>query len=270
MEDLRIDKVADVALVRSPYAHARIRSIDIEAARKMPGVVAVITASDLVGVGGVPVGGNLKVPEHLPLAKGTVKFVGDPVVAVIAESVALAQDARDAVVVDYEQLPVVVDPLEALDPDSPIVHDEFDSNVTLSAEFSTDGFDEVFDAAEHHLAVHVGHGRVAAIPIETAEESAFTTPSRQYTLWLSTQAAWIERTDLATALGVPEEHVRVITPDVGGAFGAKMTAYREDILLLALARIVGRPVRWIATRCEDLFPRCMDERYYGRRSCFRL
>ena len=253
LEDLRIDNVADVSLVRSPYAHARIRSIDIEAARKMPGVVAVITASDLVGVGGVPVGGNLKVPEHLPLAKGTVKFVGDPVVAVIAESMALAQDARDAVVVDYEQLPVVVDPMEALDSDSPIVHDEFDSNVTLSAEFSTEGFDEAFNAAEHHLAVHVGHARVAAIPIENRGGiGLYDSESGQYTLWLSTQAAWIERGDLATALGVPEEQVRVITPDVGGAFGAKMTAYREDILLLALARIVGRPVRWIATRSEDL------------------
>ncbi len=253
LEDLRIDQVADVALVRSPHAHARIRSIDVEAAKNMPGVVAVITADDLTGVGGVPVGGNLKIPEHLPLARGTVKFVGDPVVAVIAENSYLAMDARDAVVVDYEPLPAVVDPIAALDPDSPRVHDEFDSNVTLSAEFSTDGFDDAFDAAEHHLGVHVGHARVAAIPIENRGGiGQFDPDSGRYTLWLSTQAAWIERTDLAKALGVEEEQVRVITPDVGGAFGAKMTAYREDILLLALARIVSRPVRWIATRAEDL------------------
>ena len=113
--------------------------------------------------------------------------------------------------------------------------------------------DAEFAAADHRLAVHVGHGRVAALPIETRGGiAAYDAENGKYTLWLSTQAAWIERTDLAKALGIPEEDLHVITPDVGGAFGGKMTAYRETILLLALARIVGRPVRWIATRTEDL------------------
>lgn len=253
LEDLRIDGVADVALVRSPHAHARIRAIDVQAARRMPGVVAVVTAADLGDVGGVPVSGNLNIPEHPPLARGIVKFVGDPVVAVVAEDRYLAEDAREAVVVEYEPLPAVVDPSAALDPDSPRVHEEFDTNVALSAEHDTGGVDAAFAVAAHRLAVHVGHARVAAIPIENRGGiGAFDPATGQYTLWLSTQAAWLERADLAKALKVPEDQIRVITPDVGGAFGAKMTAYREDILLLALARLVGRPVRWIATRAEDL------------------
>ena len=253
LEDLRIPGMADVALVRSPHAHATIRAMRLDAARAAPGVIAVVTGEDLRDVGDVPVGGNLKIPEHPPLTRGTVKFVGDPVVAVIAESRMLAEDAAGLVEIDYDPLPAVVDPRAALADDAPRVHAQFDSNVVFSAEMDTGGVDEAFAAAEHRLAVHVGHARVAALPMETRGGiGAFDAESGQYTLWLGTQAAWIERTDLAKALGVPEEQVRVITPDVGGAFGGKMTAYREDILLLALARIVDRPVRWVATRNEDL------------------
>ncbi|HUZ00585.1 MAG TPA: molybdopterin cofactor-binding domain-containing protein, partial [Thermomicrobiaceae bacterium] len=231
LEDLRIPGMADVALVRSPHAHATIRAMRLEAARAAPGVIAVVTGEDLRDVGDVPVGGNLKIPEHPPLTRGTVKFVGDPVVAVIAETRVLAEDAAGLVEVDYDPLPAVVDPREALADDAPRVHAQFDSNVVFSAEMDTGGVDEAFAAAEHRLAVHVGHARVAALPMETRGGiGAFDAESGQYTLWLGTQAAWIERTDLAKALGVPEEQVRVITPDVGGAFGGKMTAYREDIL----------------------------------------
>lgn len=253
LEDLRIPNMADVVLVRSIEPHARITAIDATAARAMPGVIAVITAADLHGVGGVPVGGNLKIPEHPPLAGEIVRFVGDPVAAVVAENRYLAQDAADAVVVDYDPLPAVSDARQALADDAPLVHPEFSTNVTLQAQFETGEVEAEFAAADHRLAVRVGHGRVAALPIETRGGiAAYDAETGQYTLWLSTQAAWLERTDLAQAIGVPEESLRVITPDVGGAFGGKMTPYRESILVLALARIVGRPVRYIATRSEDL------------------
>ncbi|HEU0113059.1 MAG TPA: xanthine dehydrogenase family protein molybdopterin-binding subunit, partial [Thermomicrobiales bacterium] len=253
LEDLRIPDMVDVALVRSIYPHARIRSIDADAARTMPGVLAVLTAADLPDLGSVPVGGDLKIPPHPPLASDRVRFVGDPLVAIVAETRMQAEDALDAIAVDYEPLPPVVDARAAIAPGAPLVHEEFGTNVSLTSEFTTGDVDAAFAAAEHRLAVHVGHSRVAALPLEPRGGIGLYDPdSGQYTLWLSTQAAWTERTDLAQALAVPEEQIRVITPDVGGAFGAKMTAYREDILLLALARLVGRPVRWLATRSEDL------------------
>jgi aerobic carbon-monoxide dehydrogenase large subunit len=253
LEDLRIPEMVDVALVRSIEPHARITSIDASAALAMPGVIAVITGDDLKDIGSVPVGGNLKIPAHPPLARDIVRFVGDPIAAVVADSRYSAQDAADAVVVTYESLPSVSEARQALAEDSPLVHEEFGSNITLEAKFEAGDVEAEFAAADHRLAVHVGHGRVAAMPMETRGGiGAYDAESDQYTLWLSTQSAWLERTDAAQALGVPEESIRVITPDVGGAFGGKMTLYRETVLLLALARIVGRPVRYLATRSEDL------------------
>ena len=253
LEDLRLPEMVDVALVRSIEPHARITSIDASAALAMPGVIAVITGDDLKDIGSVPVGGNLKIPSHPPLARDIVRFVGDPIAAVVADSRYRAQDAADAVVVTYESLPAVSDARQALAEDAPLVHEEFDNNITLEAKFEAGDADAEFAAADHRLAVHVGHGRVAAMPMETRGGiGAYDAESDQYTLWLSTQSAWLERTDAAQALGVPEENIRVITPDVGGAFGGKMTLYRETVLLLALARIVGRPVRYLATRSEDL------------------
>lgn len=253
LEDLRISGCVDLVLLRSPFAHARIQSIDTSAAEALPGVLAVLTARQLEGVGGVPVGGNLKVPAGPVLADEVVKFVGDPIVAVVAESRAIGQDALDLITVTFEELEAVTEPLQALQDDAPRVHAEFDDNVVMRSLRETDNVDAEFAAAQHRQPVHVGHARVAALPMENRGGiGLYDADDDAYTLYLSTQAAWLERTDLAVALGVPEERIRVITPDVGGAFGAKMTAYREDILLLAAARLVGRPVRWIATRAEDL------------------
>jgi carbon-monoxide dehydrogenase large subunit len=253
LEDLRIPDMVDIALVRSIEPHARITSLDTSAALAMPGVIAVITGEDLKDVGSVPVGGNLKIPPHLPLARDIVRFVGDPIAAVVADSRYRAQDAADAVVVSYESLPAVSEARQALAEDAPLVYPEFGSNVTLEAKHEAGDVEAEFAAAAHRLAVHVGHGRVAAMPMEPRGGiGVYDAESDQYTLWLSTQAAWLERTDAAQALGVPEESIRVITPDVGGAFGGKMTLYRETVLLLALARIIGRPVRYIVTRSEDL------------------
>lgn len=253
LEDLAIDNLADVALVRSPYAHAKILSIDTTAARAMPGVIAVILAEDLAEVGNIPVRGDLKVPPSPPLARAIVKFVGDPVVAIVAEDRNKARDAVDAIVIDFEPLSVVIDPFEAIKPGAALVHDEFESNIVMSSSMETEHIDAAFDAADQRIPVRMGHGRVAAMPIEPRGGIGIhDEETDQYTLYLSTQAAWIERTDVAQALGLPEEQIRVITPDVGGAFGAKMTTYRETVLLLAVAKIIRRPVRWIATRMEDL------------------
>jgi carbon-monoxide dehydrogenase large subunit len=263
LEDLRVPDMVDVALVRSIEPHARIASIETSAALAMPGVIAIITGDDLKDVGSVPVGGNVKVPAHPPLARDTVRFVGDPVVAVVAESRYRAQDAADAVVVTYESRPAVSEARQAMADGAPLVHEEFGSNITLEARYEAGDVEAEFAAAEHRLAVHVGHGRVAALPMEPRGGiGTYDEQTDQYTLWLSTQAAWLERADAAQALGVPEENIRVITPDVGGAFGGKMTLYRETVLLLALARIIGRPVRYIVTRSEDLL-----SSMHGREAC---
>lgn len=253
LEDLAIDGMLDIAFVRSPYAHARIIAISTEDALSVPGVVAVMTGADLADIGGVPVGGNIKIPEHPALAREVAKYVGDAVAVVVAVDRATALDAAELVSVDYEPLPAVVDIVEALSPDSPRVHAEFDDNVVMRASKEVGDVDAELAAADHRLRVHVGHGRVAGLPIETRGGIAIHDPdSGQFTIWLSTQAAWLERGDLSKALGVTDDEVRVVTPDVGGAFGAKMTLYRESIVIAALARALGRPVRWIATRMEDL------------------
>jgi carbon-monoxide dehydrogenase large subunit len=252
IEDLNIPNMADVVLVRSIHAHARILSIETEAAKSMPGVIVVITAGDLAGIGSVPVSGDLKIPPHPPLASDIVRFVGDPIAAIVAENRGLAIDALDRVVVEYEPLRAVVDAVEAA-MDAIVVHEEFGTNIASNAKIEMGDVDSAFAAADRHLTIHAGHGRVAAVPIETRGGIAsFEASTGQFTLWLSTQAAWTERSDLAAALHIPDERIRVITPDVGGAFGAKMTVYRESILLLALARLTGRPVRWTASRSEDL------------------
>jgi carbon-monoxide dehydrogenase large subunit len=252
IEDFRIPDLADVVLVRSIHAHARIVSIASDAARAMPGVIAVVTAADLTGVGGVPVTGDLKIPPHPPLSHEIVRFVGDPIVAIVAENRALAADALERVVIDYEPLPAVVNAADAAN-DLILVHAELGTNIALTAKIESGDVDAELAAADHRLPIHAGHGRIAALPIETRGGIASYDPlAEQFTLWLSTQAAWGERADLAVALGVGEERIRVITPDVGGAFGAKMTVYRETILLLALAKLVGRPVRYLASRSEDL------------------
>ncbi|MGH9174449.1 MAG: xanthine dehydrogenase family protein molybdopterin-binding subunit, partial [Vicinamibacterales bacterium] len=253
LEDLSFDGMVDLAFVRSPYAHARITSIDVEATRAMPGVLAVVTSADLADIGGVPVGGNIKIPEHPGLARDVVKYVGDAVVAVVAVDRATAQDAAEQVLVEYEPLPAVVDVFDALKADAPRVHSEFEDNIITTVSKDVGDLDSEFAAAEHRLTVHVGHGRVAGLPIETRGAVAlYEADTDQFTIWLSTQAAWLERGDIAKALGMTDENVRVVTPDVGGAFGAKMTLYRETIVIAALARIVERPVRWVATRMEDL------------------
>lgn len=267
LEDIKLEGLADVALLRSSYAHARIVEIDTTAAEQLPGVIAVLTAADLDGFGSVPVADNMgsrvpaaagatvtmRVPPQPPLADGVVRYAGEPVAAVVAENRYIAQDAVNQIVVQMDPLPAVADAARAREPGAPVVHEAFPDNVAYHAAIDVGDADGAFATAAHRLRLRVAHSRVAAVPIEPRGGIAqFDPTTESYTVWLSTQAAWTARADLAAALGISPEQIRVITPDVGGAFGAKMTIYREDVLLLALARLTGRPVRWIATRTEDL------------------
>jgi carbon-monoxide dehydrogenase large subunit len=255
IEDLTREGMAHVVLVRSPYAHARVSDIDVTAARAQPGVIAVVTADDLPQFSSIPAGlpGNRPVPEHPILAPGVVRFAGEPVVAVVAERFDLAQDAAAMVSVSYEQLPFVVDACAALESDAPIVHAALGTNEAFSVHRTAGDVAAAFARAHRLVPVRVQHARVAAIPIEPRGVLAWTDAATgQLIVCLGTQAAWLERTDLAKVLGMAEDELRVITPDVGGAFGAKMTAYREDAVVASLARHLDRPVRWMSTRLEDL------------------
>jgi len=255
LEDLARPRMAHVVLIRSPHAHARLTDVDLQAARGLPGIVAVVTADDLQSFGSIPAAlpGNRAVPEHPVLARDVVRFAGEPVVAVVAERLDQAQDAATAVTVSYEPLPFVVDGPAALGPNASLVHDALGTNEAFKVHRSVGDVESAFARADRIVRVSVRHARVAALPIEPRSVLAWDDANTgQLTVCLGTQAAWLERTDLAKVLGIAEDDLRVITPDVGGAFGAKMTAYREDAVVAALARRVDRPVRWLSTRVEDL------------------
>ncbi|MDQ3811080.1 MAG: xanthine dehydrogenase family protein molybdopterin-binding subunit [Chloroflexota bacterium] len=246
---------AHVCLVRSPYAHARITDLDLTSARAMPGVLVVVTADDLPPLASIPAAlpGGRPVPEHPALARGLVRFAGEPVVAVVAERPELAMDAATVVAIEYEPLPAVVDGPAALESTSPLVHEGLGTNEAFCVQRTSGDVDAAFRTADRVVDVRVKHARVAAIPIEPRGVLAWVDgETGRLTVNLGTQAAWLERTDLATVLGLAEDDLRIVTPDVGGAFGAKMTLYREDVIVAGLARQLGRPVRWMSTRVEDL------------------
>ncbi len=245
-----------MAFVRSPEAHARIVSIDAAAAEARDDVVAVFTGEDLgdlespLPMAWVPPGVEVRTPEHWPLARGEVKHVGDPVAVVLGEDRYSVVDAAEEVVVEYEPLPVVTDPEAALR-DEVLVHPSIGTNKVH--EWSLGGGDLEAGFAEADVIVErriVNH-RTSGAPIEPravlAEERA-----GHVTIWSTTQIPHFLRLFVALMLGVSEERVRAIAPEVGGGFGAKLQIYGEEILAVWAARRLGRPVKWVETRSEHM------------------
>ena len=257
VDNLALPGATHVVYVRSTVAHARIVAIDTDEARAMPGVLGVFTAADLAadGIGAVPIDMPL-LPADISrgaLASDTVRFVGELVAAVVAESRALAVDAAERVMVDYETLPVVVDAEEALT-SSTLLFPERGSNVvvTLPAQRAVD-----FSACEVVVERRILNRRIAPSPLEPrVAASRWEEPDengvRRLTHWQACQGAHPIRNQLAAFHGLPVEHIRVITPDVGGGFGAKAFFYPEDLLLPWLARRVDRPVRYTESRTESM------------------
>src|SRR5215471_5427725 len=255
VEDVQPNDVLHLAFARSPYASARIAGIDVAEARQAPGVVAVVTADDIPNVPDVP---SLplpfaKMPPFPPLARGRVAMFGTPVVAIVAESAAAAQDAVDLVQIDYEPQPAVSYAEAALAPDAPIVHPELGTNLCYTLKREGGDVETAFREADHVVNVRVDSPRVAPIPMEprcvVAEPG---TSSPKLTLWISSQAPHGARADLARVLDLEPQEVRVIAPDVGGGFGAKSGATPEYIMAGYLALKLGRSVKWVATRSEDI------------------
>ncbi len=256
LADLKIPGEAFVHFVRSPFASARIASLDLAAARALPGVVGVYSAEDLPDSGRLPVYPALAsaaAQAAPPLAREVVRYVGEPVIAVVAESPVVASDAADLARIAYEPRPAVVTIDAALAEGAPAVHEAVPGNLAATQSWEAGDVDDAFAAAEHVVELAIRNGRVAPLPLEPRGGVARYDPAtNEYTLWLSTQVPHRARSELVHALGIPESALRIVVPDVGGGFGAKVNAYPEDLALLLLARLVGRPVRWVSARREDL------------------
>ncbi|WP_337867490.1 xanthine dehydrogenase family protein molybdopterin-binding subunit [Meiothermus sp.] len=251
LADLPSENLLHLALVRSPYAHARLLSVDTTEALKCPGVVGVYTSSDLP---------ELYAPASAPrdahgiphplLAREQVRYAGEPVVAVLATAEALAHDAAQQVFVDYEPLPAYPEPLQA--EAAPAIHPQLPSNVAMTRRTVAGEVAEAFARAHTVVGGRLVQQRVAPSAMEPRGVLASWDGIREaLTVWSSTQMPHDLRSAVAEKLGLAENQVRVITPDVGGAFGAKINVYPEEILVAYLARRLGRSVRWVEGRGES-------------------
>ncbi|HLI12261.1 MAG TPA: xanthine dehydrogenase family protein molybdopterin-binding subunit [Alphaproteobacteria bacterium] len=250
------------AFLRADRAHAEIRAIDTAAARAASGIHAVLTGEDVAraGLRGLPCvmshadrGLRPFIAPHRPcLAQGRVRFVGEPVALIVADSLAAALDAAELVTVDYGELPAVVEPEQAAMAGAPAIWPEIPDNICFEWEVGdAAAVAEARRNAAHVVPLRVVNNRVVANPLEPRAVIATYDPARgDYNIRLGTQGMRIMRAQLATVLGVAEERVHVATADVGGAFGAKTPAYPEYGALLLAARQTGRPIKWVSTRAE--------------------
>jgi carbon-monoxide dehydrogenase large subunit len=252
--NLTLPGTVHMTVVRSPYAHARINGVDVEAARAAEGVVAAFSGAELAGdwQGSLPcawpVTEDIKMPPHYPLATDKARYQGDGIAVVIAESAALAKDAAELVEVDYEPLDPAVDVVAALEDGAPLVHDDLGTNECYVWNLETEGFD-----GSGEVVVTRRYYQPPLIPnaIEPRGVLAQAGPTDEVTMWSATQVPHVLRFALQLVLGIPESKLRVIAPDVGGGFGSKLDVYAEEALAVALARRLGRPVKWIEERSEN-------------------
>ncbi len=245
------------AIIRSPEAHARIVSIDKSAAEARDDVRIVLTGEDMTDLQAplpmawVPPGVEIKTPEHWPLARGKVCHVGDAVAVVVADDKYAAVDAAEDVIVEYDPLPAVVDVEEAMKDGSPLVHEQFGTNITHEWGLGSEDVEEALAAADVVVERRVVNHRTAGAAIEPRAVAA-DYRAGQLTLYTATQIPHLVRLQLAGCLGIAEEHFRVVAPDVGGGFGSKLNVYGEECLMAYLSRRLETPVRWTATRSEDM------------------
>jgi carbon-monoxide dehydrogenase large subunit len=256
VDDIRLPDTLHAVFLRSIYAHARIKSIDVTEALKLPGVVAVYTGKDLAKVGPVPCGASIpemKAPTHTVLATDKVYFVGHPVAVVVAETKFAARDAVDLIEVNYQELPVVMDEEKAADAKSPVIHEQLGTNIAYKLTAGEGDIEAALKSADKVIKQKILNRRLAPIAMETRGVLARYYPGEQeLTLWTSTQIPHLARTQLAIMLGMPENKLRLIAPEVGGGFGSKLNVYAEEAVLGWIAIQTGRPVKWIEGRRENL------------------
>lgn len=266
VDDVRLVGMLHAAFVRSPHAHARITRVDVAAARAMPGVAAVFTHADLQPwltplplFGGVPpgLGGAIRFeirqePQHA-LCNDRARYVGEIVAMVIAESRALAEDAAERAVVEWEPLPAAVDMIAAAEPGAPLVHERWATNVAVGFTHAIGTPDRAFAAADVTIRERFGVQRYVGMPLETRGVVAqWDRRDGSLTSWNSTQVSHFVQQGLSAALGLASHKIRVIAPDLGGGFGTKASGYAEDVLVPIAAIRLERPVKWIEDRREHM------------------
>ena len=254
VDDITLPRMVHVAFVRSPHAHATVERVDVDAARRSPGVVAILTGADTARLckpyrGILQHYRGMKTGAMLPLAVERVRCVGEPVVGIAAETAAAAHDAMAGVSVTYAPLPAALTPDSAT---APLIHPELGDNLIYETRLSGGDPDAAFAAAPSVFKRRFTTGRHTGVPMEPRGLVAdFEPATRALTVWISTQVPHMMQAVLADLFGLPEHRVRVIAPDVGGSFGIKIHVYQDDLAAVALAIVLGRPVKFVATRRES-------------------
>jgi aerobic carbon-monoxide dehydrogenase large subunit len=257
VDDVVLPGMLHMAIARSIHAHARIKRIDASKAQSLRGVVAVVTGEEVAAhCGPVPCAASIpgmKNAQREILAVGKVRFVGEPIAAVVAENKYIARDAADLIEIDYEPLPAVVNPEKAMEPASPKLYEEFSDNIGYTFGFETGNTEEAFKNADVTVKERFINQRLAPVAMEPRGVVAnYQMPDNELVVWNSTQQPHGLRTLLANMLRVPENRVRVIAPEVGGGFGSKIDLYAEDGLVGYMAAKTRRPVKWIESRRENI------------------
>ena len=258
--DVDLPRQLHALFLRAPYAHAIIRKIDPDTARDLPGVALIATAEDMQGLAGISAndgmtnrdGSASPRPMRWPLARGRVRHVGEAVAMIVAETPEQARDAMEAIQVEFEQLPAIVDPLAALRPGAPLLHQDAPGNLAFDWALGDAAATEAaFAAAERVVRLQLVNNRIIVHSMEPrGAVGAYDSGDGRYTLHVSSQGShWIQGW-AAEVLRVPRDRVRVITGDVGGGFGMKAVSYPEYAAVLWAARRLGRPVKWISDRAE--------------------
>jgi carbon-monoxide dehydrogenase large subunit len=257
-DDIRLPGMLSMAIVRSPHAHARIKSVNTSSAKSMRGVVAVFTGAD-VDVGAIPCawlvpGSDLKTPAHPAVAKDKVRYVGDAVALVVAEDRYQAQDAADSIQVEYEPLAAVVNPEDATTDGAPQLFDDVPNNISFRwiASSGDDGVNQAFNDADVTVSERIIQQRLLPTAMEPrAAVAQWNNVTEEMTIWCTSQNPHIHRHILGLVLGIPDHQLRVVAPEVGGGFGSKIPVYADEALTGWVARKLNRPVKWTETRTEN-------------------
>ena len=255
LDDIKMPGMHHACVVRSPHAAARIKSLNVKPALARPGVAAVFTGADVKDLGPIPCGASLpglRTPHHHILAQDRVYLVGHPVAVVVATDRYIAADAVDLIEVDYEVLPAVSDPEKALAPGAPAVHPQWPDNTAFTFHQEGGDISGAFAQADVVVKQRITSQRLIPTSMETRGVVAdWHAGDKSLTLWSSTQIPHLLRTLLAGILGMPENHLRVITPEVGGGFGSKLNVYAEEALMAFVSMRIGKPVKWVESRREN-------------------
>lgn len=268
VDDITLPNMLHAAVLRSDHAHALVRSVDVSQARNLPGVAAVLTAADIEGVlGDLPArhmtldgpDDEMNPPQHPLLAKDKVCYVGQAVAIVVAQDRHLAQEALELITVDYEPLPPMMDPYEAVKDNAAVIHPHIGTNVAMRVRQQGGDVAAAFAKADHVVRQQYDSQRIALVPMENRGIIAdYQAAEGMLTVWNSTQAPHRVKGYLSQALNRPEEGLRVIAPEVGGSFGMKDCLFPEDYLIPYLSIMLERPIKWLENRQENILS------YHGR------